>query len=95
MTNNIEQDELYNALDKVSAYNKLGGRGHGSLEDNCHICGLSPSGLKQAISNYIDSQVEQKLRDAISMTKAADTSLSGELGRGLGAESLKANKGSK
>lgn len=50
----MEDKELREILDTVSKYNKLGGRGHGDLEDNCYICGISPAKLKQAIEqNYI------------------------------------------
>lgn len=51
--------ELLNGLDKISEYNKLGGRGHGDLADTCYICGISPSILKAAILSKLES-IEQE-----------------------------------
>ena len=47
------RDEFYERLDKLSELNKLGGRGHGDLEDTCYICGISPSKLKA----YLEQQI--------------------------------------
>ena len=46
-------DKLYEALDKTSQYNKMGGRGNGDLSDTCYVCGISPTNLKSAISTAV------------------------------------------
>lgn len=57
--NSGKAEELYAGLDKVSEYNKLGGRGHGGLADTCYICGISPSKLKIYIEQAISSKVNE------------------------------------
>jgi len=47
MTPTEQDKELFNYLEKISEYNKLGGKGHGNLEDTCYICGISPSNLME------------------------------------------------
>ena len=51
MSNTKQQIE--EMLNKVSEYNKLSGKGHGDLKDNCYICGISPSGLIEAIDRLV------------------------------------------
>lgn len=51
MSNTKQQIE--EMLNRVSEYNKLSGRGRGDLKDNCYICGLSPSGLVEAIDRLV------------------------------------------
>ena len=46
-------DEWFNYLDELSEINKLGGRGNGDLEDNCYVCGISPSKHKKFIQDLI------------------------------------------
>lgn len=48
-----KKNSVIGALDKISEYNKLGGRGSGDLADTCYICGISPSNLKQALYSDI------------------------------------------
>jgi hypothetical protein len=61
------ENELFKALDKISVYNELGGRGHGDLKDACYICGISPKALKHQIQELIakdytsNSEVEQQV----------------------------------
>ena len=56
--------EILDDLDKISEYNKLGGRGHGDLADNCYICGISPSILKAAILSKLESIEQEAVRKA-------------------------------
>ena len=58
MTEQNTLDELYKALDKISEYNKLSGRGHGDLEDTCYICGISPAKLKTLFTEHSKQEVE-------------------------------------
>lgn len=58
-------EELFKALDKISEYNKLGGRGHGDLEDTCYICGISPSKLKELIQSALSVQDIESRMDEI------------------------------
>lgn len=64
MTDPNTLEELYKALDKISEYNKLGGRGHGDLEDTCYICGISPSKLKTLFTEH-SKERETELLDAL------------------------------
>lgn len=63
--NSSKAEELYAGLDKVSEYNKLGGRGHGGLADTCYICGISPSKLKIYIEQAISSKVNEARIDEL------------------------------
>lgn len=60
MSNTKQQIE--EMLNKVSEYNKLSGKGHGDLKDNCYICGISPSGLIEAIDRLVTEARMNELR---------------------------------
>ena len=61
MSNTKQQIE--EMLNKVSEYNKLSGKGHGDLKDNCYICGISPSGLIEAIDRLVtEARIEENNR---------------------------------
>lgn len=52
----MTKQELREALNKISEYNKLGNRGHGDLEDTCHICGISPANLMTLFDQALEEQ---------------------------------------
>lgn len=60
-----QRDELFKALDKISEYNKMGGRGHGDLDDTCYICGISPSNLKAIITQQQHLLLDRVLEEVI------------------------------
>ncbi len=61
MMSNTKQ-QIEEMLNKVSEYNKLSGKGHGDLKDNCYICGISPSGLIEAIDRLVTEARIEELR---------------------------------
>ena len=50
-------DKWYSHLDELSKLNKMGGWGNGGLEDDCYVCGISPSKHKEYIKTIIANQV--------------------------------------
>jgi len=52
-----DKDKWYEYLDELSEIQKLGNKGRGDLEDNCFVCGISPSKHKQFIEALIQEQV--------------------------------------
>ena len=59
-------------LNKVSEYNKLSGKGHGDLKDNCYICGISPSGLIEAIDRLVTEARIDELKHIVSNSEWSD-----------------------
>ena len=56
-------DKLYDALDNLSVYNKLCGKGNGDLSDTCYVCGISPTNLKALISTAVrEARIDETKR---------------------------------